>query len=93
MAGIITVGAAQRGPIARDEPRSSAVAHAHARGCGLMVFPELAPTTFFPRWYFEDQAGNRCSIRNGKSRVTSTTLSLPRKRESRRLHGFPLSRE
>ena len=63
MARIITVGAAQLGPIARDEPRSSAVARmldllrqARARGCGLVVFPELALTTFFPRWYFEDQA-------------------------------------
>jgi len=63
MARIITVGAAQLGPIARDESRSSAVARmldllrqAHARGCGLVVFPELALTTFFPRWYFEDQA-------------------------------------
>ena len=29
---------------------------AKQRGCGLVVFPELALTTFFPRWYFEDQA-------------------------------------
>ncbi len=56
MARIVTVGAAQLGPIARDEPRSSAVARmldllrqAHARGCGLVVYPELALTTFFPR--------------------------------------------
>jgi predicted amidohydrolase len=26
------------------------------RGCGLVVFPELALTTFFPRWFMEDQA-------------------------------------
>jgi predicted amidohydrolase len=25
-------------------------------GCHLVVFPELALTTFFPRWYLEDQA-------------------------------------
>ncbi len=63
MARIITVGAAQLGPIARDEPRSSAVERmvvllrqAKERGCGLVVFPELALTTFFPRWYFEKQA-------------------------------------
>jgi hypothetical protein len=59
---IITVGAAQLGPIARAESRSDVVkrllAHLHeakARGCDLVVFPELALTTFFPRWYMEDQ--------------------------------------
>lgn len=55
--------AAQLGPIARDEPRRSAVARmmqmmreAHARGARLVVFPELALTTFFPRWLLEGQA-------------------------------------
>jgi predicted amidohydrolase len=63
MSRIITVGAAQLGPIARDEPRSSTVERmlvlmhrAHARGCRLVVFPELALTTFFPRWYMPEQA-------------------------------------
>jgi len=58
----LTVAAAQMGPIARDEPRASAVARmvelmreAKSAGAGLVVFPELALTTFFPRWYFEDQ--------------------------------------
>ena len=55
--------AAQLGPIAKDEPRSSAVARmvallheAQARGAEVVVFPELALTTFFPRWYIEDEA-------------------------------------
>ncbi|MBK0325953.1 N-carbamoyl-D-amino-acid hydrolase [Rhodobacteraceae bacterium F11138] len=55
--------AAQLGPIARDEPRSSAVARmvalmreAHGRGAEVVVFPELALTTFFSRWYTEDDA-------------------------------------
>ena len=63
MPRILTVAAAQLGPIARDEPRSSAVRrlcamlrHASAGGADLVVFPELALTTFFPRWYFEAQA-------------------------------------
>jgi len=54
------VAGAQLGPIGRDEPRSSAVARmvalmheAHARGARLVVFPELALTTFFPRWFIE----------------------------------------
>ena len=60
---VITVGAAQLGPIARAESRGAVVkrllAHLHeakARGCNLVVFPELALTTFFPRWWMEDQA-------------------------------------
>jgi len=62
VARIVTVGAAQLGPIARTEPRAQVVArlvaHLHAakkHGCNLVVFPELALTTFFPRWYFEHQ--------------------------------------
>jgi hypothetical protein len=62
MARVITVGAAQLGPIARAEPRAQVVermlallAQAKSHGCDLAVFPELALTTFFPRWYFERQ--------------------------------------
>jgi predicted amidohydrolase len=62
MARALTVGAAQLGPIARGESRPDVVkrllallAQAHARGCELVVFPELALTTFFPRWWMEDQ--------------------------------------
>ncbi|WP_338310662.1 nitrilase-related carbon-nitrogen hydrolase, partial [Bradyrhizobium ottawaense] len=29
---------------------------ARANGCDLIVYPELALTTFFPRWYFGHQA-------------------------------------
>jgi predicted amidohydrolase len=29
---------------------------AKAAGCDLVVYPELALTTFFPRWYMEDQS-------------------------------------
>jgi predicted amidohydrolase len=58
----LTVGAAQMGPIALAETRAQCVRRhkellrqAKSRGCDLVVFPELAFTTFFPRWYFEDQ--------------------------------------
>jgi predicted amidohydrolase len=60
---IITVAAAQLGPIQKAEPRSVAVTRmvrllerAHKRGVELVVFPELALTTFFPRHYHEDIA-------------------------------------
>lgn len=63
MSRIVTVGAAQLGPIARNDTRSQVVSRlialltqASQHGCDLVVFPELALTTFFPRWYFEDQA-------------------------------------
>lgn len=57
----LIVGAAQLGPITRQDTRRQAVnrmielmRQAHARGAKLVVFPELALTTFFPRWYFDD---------------------------------------
>ena len=63
MSRILKVAAAQLGPIALDEPRSSAVGrmivllqNAKAQGAELVIFPELALTTFFPRWYTEDQS-------------------------------------
>ena len=62
MTRIVTVGAAQLGPIARSDTRRQVVERmlvlmrdAHRHGCDLLVFPELALTTFFPRWYFERQ--------------------------------------
>lgn len=55
----ITVAAAQLGPIQKADPRSAAVERmvrlletAHGRGVELVVFPELALTTFFPRHYY-----------------------------------------
>ena len=63
MTRIVNVAAAQLGPIQRSDSRKDVVqrllAHlhnAHAMGCHLVVFPELALTTFFPRWYMEDMA-------------------------------------
>ncbi|HUO45594.1 MAG TPA: N-carbamoyl-D-amino-acid hydrolase [Acidimicrobiia bacterium] len=62
MARNLTVAAAQMGPVARDEPREKVVARlvdllaeAHSRGAELVVYPELALTTFFPRYFIEDE--------------------------------------
>ena len=59
----IIVGAAQLGPIARNESRGQVVKRllelmreAHGFRCDLVAFPELALTTFFPRWALEDEA-------------------------------------
>ncbi|MFO0996074.1 MAG: N-carbamoyl-D-amino-acid hydrolase [Alphaproteobacteria bacterium] len=63
MARVLRVAAAQMGPIARRETRKEVVerlralmAAAHKEKCRLVVFTELALTTFFPRWYMTDQA-------------------------------------
>jgi predicted amidohydrolase len=62
MARYLTIAAGQLGPIGRREPRSSVIQRmigllkeAKARNCELVIFPEMALTTFFPRWYITDQ--------------------------------------
>lgn len=62
---IVRVGAAQLGPIAKDETREAVVERLIAllrqgadRNVELVVFPELALTTFFPRWYTDDISGH-----------------------------------
>ena len=57
----VVVGAAQLGPIQRHHSRSDVVERlidllqqAHRRGVELVVYPELALTTFFPRWFETD---------------------------------------
>lgn len=63
MSRIVNVASAQMGPIAKAETRKDAVTRliammreARARGADLVVFTELALTTFFPRWLIEDEA-------------------------------------
>ncbi len=62
MSRIVTVGAAQVGPIEEAHSRPQVVERliallrqGHEAGCDLVVFPELTLTTFFPRWYIDDQ--------------------------------------
>jgi predicted amidohydrolase len=61
MTRILTIGAAQLGPVQRDDSRKEVVERlvdllqqAAAHGCELVVYPELALTTFFPRWFVDD---------------------------------------
>ena len=63
MARHCKVAAAQLGPINLADDRASVVERliamlheAHGYGCRYVVFPELALTTFFPRYWIEDQA-------------------------------------
>src|SRR5690242_14416954 len=59
----LKIAAAQLGPLHRSDTRASAtrrlvalLREAHGMGAKFVVFPELAFTTFFPRWWMEDQA-------------------------------------
>lgn len=61
MSRLLNVAAAQLGPIQREDNRAIVVKRlidllrqAHSRNAGLVVFPELALTTFFPRWFVDD---------------------------------------
>ena len=70
----VMLAAANSGPIDATTrgPRRRADARAPARGprvgADLVVYPELALTTFFPRWYIEDQAEHRRVLRDGRYR-------------------------
>src|SRR6516165_12697582 len=59
----LTLAVGQLGPIARQEERPAVVRRllalletAKARGAALAVFPEMALTTFFPRWHITEEA-------------------------------------
>jgi N-carbamoyl-D-amino-acid hydrolase len=63
MARIIRVAGAQMGPTQKADPREQTLSRmlrllegAAAQGASLVVFPELAFTTFFPRWLIEGEA-------------------------------------
>jgi predicted amidohydrolase len=60
---MVHLAVAQMGPVQRSDSRASVVERliamlhtAHAKGARWVVFPELALTTFFPRWNLQDQA-------------------------------------
>ena len=60
---VLRVAAAQSGPIQKADSRQAVVRRmidlldqAKAQTCDLVVYTELALTTFFPRWYMTDQA-------------------------------------
>ena len=80
MSRTIMVGGAQTGPIGRDESRQSVVSRlvelmreAHGLGCRLVVFPELSLTSFFPRWWLEDDA----EIESGFEREMPSAATQP----------------
>ena len=63
MARHLRIAAAQLGPLHLADTRTDAtkrlvtlLREAHAMGAKFVVFPELAFTTFFPRWWYDDEA-------------------------------------
>src|ERR1700677_2670584 len=63
MSRVIRIAAAQMGATQKADPREhtlgrmlSLLEGAAAQGATLVVFPELAFTTFFPRWLIDDAA-------------------------------------
>src|SRR3954462_4438185 len=59
----LTIASAQLGPLNKSDSRAAAtkrlvdlLREANSMGAKFVVFPELAFTTFFPRWWMEDQA-------------------------------------
>jgi N-carbamoyl-D-amino-acid hydrolase len=63
MARRLTAAVAQLGPVHLADSRAAVVARlmallreASGRGASFVVFPELALTTFFPRWWMTDES-------------------------------------
>lgn len=59
----LVIAGAQMGPVQRDVDRAAVVdrmcrllEEARRAGADMIVYPELCLTTFFPRWYMEDEA-------------------------------------
>ena len=62
MSRIVNVALGQLGPVQKADSRARVVQRlcammreAHSLGAHVIVYPELALTTFFPRWYLEDR--------------------------------------
>jgi len=94
MSRFLTVAAAQLGPIARRETRAEVVRRliellrqAHHMGSDVIVYPELALTTFFPRWVLTNEE----EVDSFYEREMPGPETLPLFEEARRLGlGFHL---
>jgi predicted amidohydrolase len=94
MARMLTIGAAQSGPISRQETRADVVERllllmreAARQECELIVFTECALTAFFPHWYIDNQS----EIDSYFEREMPSAETQPLFDEARRLRiGFQL---
>ncbi len=65
-------------------PRLKRLLHeAHAMGAKFVVFPELALTTFFPRWWMDDQARGRRAVLRAQHALEGHAAAVRRGEEAR----------
>ncbi len=93
---IIRVAGAQLGAIQKADGRDQVVRRmlalmerAHAAECDFIVYPELALTTFFPRWYHEDRAeADRWFERSMPNEATAVLFATARKYQMAMSFGY-----
>ena len=76
MARYLSIAVCQTGPIQRSASRAETVGRlvhlleqAAAAGAEIAVFPEMALTTFFPRWRIDDPEEIDCLLRDVDARA------------------------
>ena len=82
----VRIAAAQLGPIQKADSREAVVARmlalmqaAGREKADLIVYPELALTTFFPRWWHADRAeADHCFEREMPSAATEALFAAAR---------------
>jgi predicted amidohydrolase len=90
------IAGAQMGPIQYETDRSSVVQRmmglmreAHGAGADIIVYPELALTTFFPRWYAEHRADmDRWFEKEMPNRHTAPLFDLAREMQISMTFGY-----
>lgn len=90
------IAGAQLGPNQSDTDRTSVVQRmmdlmreAHGEGADIIVYPELALTTFFPRWFAEDRAEmDRWFEREMPNRDTAPLFDLARQLQISMTFGY-----
>lgn len=86
MSRTVNVALGQLGPVQKTDARAQVVQRlcammreAKSLGADVIVYPELALTTFFPRWYIEDQVELHSYYeRSMPSRATQPLFDLAR---------------
>ena len=75
MSRVVTIAAAQMGPIARSESRAAVVRRlidlmrqAKSMGAEVVAYPEATITAFFPHWFTENE-DEVCLVRARNARA------------------------
>jgi len=96
MSRVIRIAAAQMGGTQKADPRERTLGRmlsllhgAAARGATLVVFPELAFTTFFQRWLIDEAALDAYFERAMPNPSVQPLFDRPRRGLQRQLRLFP----